>query len=330
MDPAAHARHLLETSLVWDNHGCMSLEAGKEEFLPELERYRAVGVDICSLNVGFDAFPWENTLLVLGHFRSWLRRFPERYLLVESVADVERARASGRLGITFDIEGGAALAGQLSMVSLYYDLGVRWMLIAYNRNNALGGGCLDEDSGLTDFGREVVREMERVGMVVCCSHTGHRTSMEVLEHACKPVIFSHSNANALWPHRRNITDEAIDACAASGGVIGINGVARFFGPNVADPERVAAQIDYVAQRVGSGHVGLALDYVFDMAELEAFLAQNPAAFPAADGYKADMQSISPEQVPEIVEWLMRRGYGDEDLRKILGGNHLRVAETVWR
>src|SRR3982074_1552041 len=101
------------------------------------------------------------------------------------------------------------------MVSLYYDLGVRWMLFAYNLNNALAGGCQDNDGGLTDFGRQVLREMERVGMVVCASHIGERRAMEILETASKPVIFSHSNPRSVWGHARNIGNDAIRACAAT-------------------------------------------------------------------------------------------------------------------
>src|SRR5262245_45128604 len=128
---------LLADSLVWDNHGCMPLRPDDRSFLPQLSRYQRSGVDVVSLNVGLDAFPWESTRPMLETFRRWLAERPEEYVLIESVADIERARATRRLGVTFDIEGGCAINGQLEMVEQYYQLGVRWMLIAYNRNNAL-------------------------------------------------------------------------------------------------------------------------------------------------------------------------------------------------
>src|SRR5262249_43579943 len=115
-------------------------------FLPQLERYRKAGVDVASLNVGFDAVPWENTVRVLAHYRRWVQTHPDDLVLVETVADIDRARRERKLAVTFDIEGGCSLADQLSMVGLYYDLGVRWMLIAYNRNNSLGGGCHHSDT----------------------------------------------------------------------------------------------------------------------------------------------------------------------------------------
>jgi len=317
-------------NLIWDNHGCMPLRADDERFLPQLKRYHDSGVDLIALNVGFDAVPWENTLVMLESFRRWLRARPQDYLLVEKLGDIEIARHSGRLGVMFDIEGGSALNGELRMVERYHDLGVRWMLIAYNLNNLLGGGCKDEDGGLTVFGRQVVDEMARVGMVVCCTHTGFRTSMDVMEYSKNPVIFSHSNPLGVWRHRRNIRDEAIKACAATGGVVGINGIGAFLGKNDSRTETFVRHVDYVAQLVGPKHVGLGLDYVFDEQELADLLASNPQMFPLSE-YGGDRQAlVRPEQIPEIAEHLFRLGYSLENLGDILGGNHLRVAHQVWR
>jgi len=321
---------LFGASLIWDNHGCMPLRPDDEEFLPQLARYRAAGVDVVSLNVGFDAVPWENTVRMLAHFRSWVARHCDGYALVETVADIEAARGAGKLAVTFDIEGGGALDGRLEMVRLYYDLGVRWMLFAYNKNNLLGGGCKDDDCGLTAFGRAVLAEMHRVGMVPCCSHTGYRTTMEVMELANGPVIFSHSNPSAMWPHRRNIGDEAIKACAATGGVVGINGIGLFLGHNDASTETIVRHIDYVAQLVGPRHVGIGLDYVFDQVELENLVRQNPGVFPPAEYGNGPQAFVAPEQIPEIARELARLGYDEESLKAILGGNHLRVARQTWR
>ena len=138
----------------------------------------------------------------------------------------------------FDIEGANAIGDQLSLLGLYRDLGVRWMLLAYNRNNRAGGGCQDEDPGLTAFGRRMLHEMARVGIVACCSHTGYRTAREAIDESPTPVIFSHSNARALVDHPRNIPDDLIKACAARGGVVGVNGIGIFLGDNDASLARV--------------------------------------------------------------------------------------------
>lgn len=321
---------LIENSFVWDNHGCMPLRANDTEFLPQLERYKHAGVDVATINIGFDGLPWSNTALVAATYRRWIRSHSEDYVLIESIADIEAARTSGRLGICFDIEGGSALNESLSMVELYYDLGVRWMLIAYNRNNALGGGCQDDDTGLTDFGKAVLDEMARVGMVVCCSHTGYRTTMEVMEYSSSPVIFSHSNSFRVWEHTRNICDDQIRACAETGGVIGLTGVGIFVGKNDATAESFARHVDYVVQLVGPQHVGISLDYAFDQTELNDYVNANPDLFPPELGYGDGINMLEPEQLPEITDALLRLGYADDDLRLILGGNHLRIAERVWR
>ncbi len=324
------AQKLINNNLVWDNHGCMPLRGHDTAFLPELKRYRDAGFNVVSLNAGFDAAPWENTLLVMANFRHWIKQHSDDYLLIETVDDIKRATRESRLGIFFDLEGGCALADQLSMVELYYDLGVRWMLIAYNQNNSLGGGCQDEDSGLTDFGRQVMDEMARVGMVTCCSHTGYRTVMEVMEYASNPVIFSHSNPRSLWEHKRNIPDDAIEACARTDGVICINGIGMFLGENDTRTETITRHIDHVVQKVGADHVGIGLDYVFDMEELDEYVKQHPEMFPPEGGYTEGVQFVQPEQTPEMVDAMLALGYSDTDIVNILGGNLLRVAEQVWK
>jgi membrane dipeptidase len=318
---------VLKNAFVWDNHGCMPLRPHDPSFLPQLDRYYRAGVRIVGLNVGFDATPWHNTVQMLAAFREWIRCNGPRYALVSTKQDLKPA--PHRLGIFFDIEGGVALNGQLDMVELYRDLGVRWMLMAYNNNNALGGGCQDVDRGLTKFGRAVVGEMERVGMTVCCSHTGFRTTMDVMRHATKPVIFSHSNPLGVWKHKRNIRDVAIRACAATGGVVGINGVGSFLGRNDDRAATVARHIDYVAQLVGVEHVGLGLDYVFDMQELDDFVRANPQMFPASEGYSAGPKFVPPERLGAIAAELRGLGYNTNALRKVLGLNFLRVARATW-
>ena len=320
---------LLADTLVWDNHQCMPLRPGDETFLPQLARCRRSGIDVVSLNVGFDAMPWENTLKMAATMRHWLRRHSDDYVLVEGVDDIQRARSENKLAVTFDIEGGNALDDHLPMVELYYDLGVRWMLFSYNLNNSLGGGCNDTPTGLTELGRQVLREMERVGMVVCCSHTGHETIMDIMEMAENPVIFSHSNPLSLKNHYRNVHDEAIEACARTGGVIAINGIGAFLGDNDDRTETMVRHIDYAVQLVGPDHVAIGTDFVFDRQELTDFLNDNPEMF---DDRMREMgiRIVSPEQIPEVADHLLRMNYSERDVRNILGENHLRVAREVWK
>ena len=324
------ARQLIDAVPVWDHHACLPLRPNDPAFLPQLARHKAAGFDAITVNIGFGEQGPEEHLRMIAALRHWLMARPEEYLLLLEAEDVERARSSGRLAVGFDIEGANAVGDQLSLIQLYYDLGVRWMLMAYNTSNRAGGGCQDEDGGLTNFGRAMVAEMERVGMLLCLSHTGHRTVREVLAMATQPLIFSHSNCAALHPHPRNIPDELIRACAATGGVVGINGVGIFLGKNDISSETYARHVDHVVQLVGPAHVSIALDYVFDMRELEEHLEKMKGTFPPGLGYEMGARFVPPEQLEEIVVTLQGWGYSDADLTALLGGNLLRLAKQVWK
>lgn len=324
------AQELLARHLVWDNHACMPLRPGDERFLPQLERHRAVGVDVVVVNVGFGQHSIEEHVRMLASLRDWFARHADRYRLIATVDDIALARSEGKLAIAFNIEGARAVDDQLSLVQLYYDLGVRWMLLAYNQNNLAGGGCQDEDTGLSDFGRRLLQEMARVGMLACCSHTGYRTAREAIDASPTPVIFSHSNPRALRDHPRNIPDDLIRACAARGGVVGINGIGIFLGDNDASSAALAKHVQYVADLVGVEHVGLGLDYTFDKEEVDEYVLARPDIFPPHLGYGAGMRMVEPEQLPELTDILLARGFSDEQLAAVLGGNWLRLARQVWR
>jgi membrane dipeptidase len=308
----------------------MPLRPQDPSFLPQLARHKAAGFDAITVNIGFGEQDPEEHLRMIAAMRHWLLARPDDYLLLLEADDIERARATGRLAVGFDIEGANAVGDQLSLIQLYYDLGVRWMLMAYNTANRVGGGCQDEDGGLTPFGRAVVAEMERVGMQVCVSHTGHRTVRDIFDVATQPVIFSHSNCAALHPHPRNISDDLIRACAATGGLVGINGVGIFLGLNDISSQTYARHVDHVVQLVGPAHVSIALDYVFDTRELEEHVEKMKATFPPGLGYELGARFVPPEQLEEIVATLQGWGYSDADLTALLGGNLLRLAQQVWK
>ncbi len=319
------SRTIHEQALVWDTHACFPLKPNAD--LSELKRYRASGVDFVSINIGMDMDSFENILQVLARYRSYIRSHPDKYVLALAVNDILDAKRSGKLAIAFDLEGSEMLLGNIHLISLYYDLGVRQMLLAYNKDNRASGGCVEGHIGLTDFGRDVVREMNRVGMVVDASHMGYRATMEVFELSADPVIFSHSNPRALRDHVRNITDEQIKACARTGGVVGINGIGDFLGGTAS--EKVVEHIEYVMDLVGPEHVGLGLDYVVDKQELIDYVTGHPDIFPP-DKMKDVLSFVEPEQLPEITELLYRKGYSEEVINGILGGNFLRVAKAVWK
>jgi membrane dipeptidase len=326
-DDSHRARALLGSAVVWDNHACLPLRT-EASFLPQLDRYRKAGVSVVSINVGFAEMSRAEHLAILTFFREWIALRPEAYHLIATVEDVRRCKAEGKLGIVFDIEGMGPVLDDPSQVQTFYQLGVRWMLIAYNRNNAAGGGCLDADRGLTPVGRAIIDEMERVGMVLCLSHTGARTAAEALEFSRHPVIFSHSNPYGHTPHPRNVSDDLMHACARTGGVIGLSGIGPFLGTGENLVARLLGQLRYVVDLVGAEHVGLGLDYVFDREELDNHVRRNPALYPA--GIVGGMPMIEPEAIGAIAEGLARDHLTDGQIRGILGENWLCVASRVWR
>lgn len=224
------AAELHQRAFVWDGHAGFGYHGA--EYLRELDRWHNAGVNLLSLNATYDRKPWELGIECISKYRQWVRERSDQFVLVDTIDDVQRARREGKLALTFDVEGMRALNGDTGMVDFYYRMGVRQMLFAYNLNNQAGGGCHDEDCGLTDFGRDVIREMNRVGMIVDCSHTGYRTAREAMDASEAPVIFSHSNARALCDHERNIPDDLIKAAAETGGFVGVTGVSMFLGPTV--------------------------------------------------------------------------------------------------
>ncbi len=319
------AQQIHNRALVWDTHACFPLNPNSD--LTELARYKNCGVNFVSLNIGMDMDTFENVIQVVARFRNYIASHPDRYLLALSVSDILAAKESGKLAIAFDLEGSEPLLGNINLVSFYYDLGVRQMLLAYNKDNRASGGCMEGNIGLTSFGKDVIREMNRVGMVVDVSHMGYRATMEAFEVSSKPVIFSHSNPKSLREHARNISDDQIKACAQTGGVIGINGIGDFLGGTSS--ELIVQNIEYVMNLVGPEHVGIGLDYVIDKQEVLDYIKNNPDVFPA-DKIANFISFVEPEQLPEFTELLYQKGYNEQIISGILGGNFLRVARETWK
>ena len=313
-------------TLIWEQHTCLPLRP--EASIEPLERYRRAGAGFVSVNVGMDRTSLEDVIKVLASFRRQLRDAPGDFVCASTVGDVRAAQAEGKLAVAFDLEGTEPLQGQLSLVEAFYDLGVRTMLIAYNLRNRAGGGCHDDPSmGLTSFGRSLVREMNRVGLIVDGTHCSLQTTFDLADASQTPIIFSHSNPSGLLDHKRNISDEQIRACAATGGVIGINGLELFLASNRSNLEAVVDAIEYVAELVGVGHVGIGLDYVFDQDELKTYLRTQRDVFP---DYPESIEFLEPEGLPAIATTLARRGWDESDVRAVMGENFLRVASAVWR
>ena len=323
------ARALTRETLVWDN--TLPWGPGYADEDVTLPRFHAAGVDLISLTVMGPEAGLDGTIRHIAEVRAHIEARADRLALCGSAAEVEAARAAGKLGLVFNLQETAMLEGRLEMVQLFYDLGVRHMLLAYNARNAVGDGCAERtDGGLSRWGLRVVAEMGRVGMWVDGTHTGYRTTMEAMEVHPGPFIFSHCNAHALYPHYRNIRDDQIRACAASGGVIGVNGLGEFLDDDDATSASIFRNLDHMVQLVGAHHVGLGLDHVRDAPRFWSWVRANPHAWPPAPKPRTGSAFAQPEQVAELTELMLRAGYGEEAVRGILGGNWLRLVREVWR
>jgi membrane dipeptidase len=323
------AERLQSRSIVWDSHACLPLH-GKD---PSrfLARHRAAGFTFVSVNLGDAEVNLETMVRLAAQVRAFVRQNPADYVLAGTADDIVAAKQSGRTAIAFDVEGLRVIGDELSLITFLQEIGVRWMSIAYNRANQVGGGCHDaQDHGLTELGRAILAELTRAGVIICCSHTGYRTAREVMEQASVPIIFSHSNASAIFEHPRNIPDDLARRCAATGGVIGLNGLNIFLGKTGELVDLLATHIEHFIDLVGAEHVGLGLDFVYDNEELNGAVAAAEHIWPAGFGYGPGLRCIPPESLPRLTEALLARGHSENAVAGILGENFLRVARRIWR
>jgi membrane dipeptidase len=327
---AVDAAKLHYDALVWDMVLPLQASAGNDISL--LREAHSAGFDFVSLTIAGDDCGIAEAIRLLADARRRIREAGEEFVLVSSVEDILRAKSCGFLAVGLHLEGTRCLERDLAMIEVYYALGIRHNLIAFNLQNSAGGGCADEaDVGLTRFGRRVIEEMNRVGMVVDLSHVGYRTSMDILDRSTAPCIISHSNPYGIWPHYRNVKDDQIRRCAASRGVVGISGSSAYLGVEKPTAADVFRHIDYVTNLVGPDYVGLGLDFVRDPKALDRYVAANPDMWPPFGGRNfSDLNFFPPAKVPQLTEHLLEHGYSEADVRKILGGNFLRAMKQVWK
>lgn len=292
-----------------------------------LARFKRAGYTFLSATT--EDFPptLEGVQQCIQRFRESAKSHAEWLMIGTSLAAIDQGRREGKLVVGLNIQDTVQLGMDLSRVETFHSLGVRHMLLAYNVRNFVADGCAEPaDAGLSIFGRRVVREMNRVGMVVDLSHTGRRSTLDAIEICEPPPIFSHSGAHAVCAHIRNIRDEQIRACAARGGVIGVVGIGGFIGDPEARSESVFRHIDHIASLVGPQHVGLGADYVQNMKGVwDAIRAAKNSSWPDPTGTQLyEGGCFQPEQLTELVDIMLTHGYPVEAIKGILGTNFRRV------
>ena len=302
---------------------------GKNE---ALERFQASGFDFLSLSVGVERMGLSHTVRYVLAMRDEFRSKPDQFRFIETVQDIRDAKTNGQLAIGFHFQGSEMLERDVRLVELFYCLGVRHMLIAKDYRSRAADGCYEKsNAGLSQYGESLIREMNRVGMVLDLTHTGYKSTMEAMEISSAPVFFSHSNPYGVLAQTRNIKDEQIKGCAKSGGIVGIVGFGHFLKDYNITASGLFENIDYVAQLVGAGHAGLGLDYVYYPDMFMRQVKDNPSSWPPE--YLQNMQGfnyVPPEALPETTELMLKAGYSDDDVKGVLGENFLRVCDKVWQ
>ena len=300
---------------------------------------------------------FARAMLLTNQVKVFVRRHPDRLVFATSGADLRRAKREGRIAVFVGVEGGHAIQGSIAKLRRLHAAGVRYLTLTWNNGNAWAGAAAGTNNtrtqGLTPYGRQIVREMNRLGVLVDISHVSDSTFWDAVRTSTRPVIASHSSARALALHRRNLTDDMLRAVARTGGVVNVNFFSQFidstfiqrFGaiepqlraedrrlreagtPNEQIRTQVAAlrqrlldsipetplsvlidHIDHIAKVAGVDHVGIGSDF------------DGVTALPVG------MEDVT--RLPRIAQALLDRGYRDADVKKIIGGNMLRVLETA--
>lgn len=322
-------RQLLAELLVWD--GVWPWEPWCGNDFDKLQVFADHGWGHLSVTVAGDKQNSSQALARIAAAHRALRAAGPRIAYVETVEEILAARRAGKLAVSLHLEGTRCFERNLDLVGAFYKLGIRHALLAFNNPNSAGGGCAEHDGGLTAFGRDLVAEMERVGMLLDLSHTGRRTGLDAMEIATRPVIYSHSNADAVEPHWRNLTDEQIKACAATGGLIGVSGSSGYLGDPRAGTPSVFRHVDYLVSLVGPDHVGFGFDVVFESEPLNRYVRKNPHEWPGTEGPDwPGFTYMQPPQLEELIETMLKAGYSAETIAKICGGNYVRVCSEVWK
>ena len=302
----------------------------------ELAEYKASGITGFHHSVGIGGpGAKEQALDFLASYQGWVGRQADHFTLVGTAADLDHAKAEGKAAIIMGLQN-AEHFEKPDDVQYFYRLGLRCAQLTYNSQNLIGSGSTDRiDGGVSDFGEEIIKAMNKVGMLIDTSHSGEKTTLDAIEISPKPIAITHSNCKALNNHPRNKADEVIKKLAAKGGVMGITGVRMFIKDR--DPTTVADMvdhIDHVAKLVGIEHVGIGSD-----ADLNGYDDMPPdqykqlkAAYKASYAFrdKIDIDGFDhPRKVFDLTEELIRRGHTDADIKLILGGNFRRLLGATW-
>jgi membrane dipeptidase len=285
-----------------------------------------------------NGWKWNDVIHDLGmRYCDWDHQ--DFVIRARGLDDIHHAFETGRIAVFSSLESATPIENELDRIDVLYGIGVRMLGIAYSEGNALGAGCReDRDAGLTHFGRRAVERMNKLGMVIDVSHSGDVTSLETIAASTKPVCISHSGARELWPISKCKSDEVIKACAERGGVIGIEAAP---GTTMTTDRMDVHDLNDVMRH---------FEHCVDLAGIDAvtfgpdtFFGDHSASYQLGSGsllvsgdseydrvwvpYVVGLENIG--DFPNIVRWLVKHDYSDDEIAKVIGGNTMRVLEANW-
>ncbi len=293
-----------------------------------------VNVLVCAIFIMEDELknPLEEGLLQLMAFREDIYESNDKIMLCTNYKDVESAVAQDKLAMMLSFEGLEPIGTKKGLLKVFYELGIRFNGLVWSRTNQISDGCGFEKTeketkhGLSEYGREIVKYAEEIGMITDVTHLSEKGFWDTLNISQKPIIASHTNAQGINGIMRNFTDEQIRAIAQRNGVIGINGVGNI----VADLgnkkiDLMAAyidHIDYIKDLIGIDHIGIGLDL------FQYFFNHDCYKMPDSFGNIPPDTLKSYSWMPLLVNELINHGYGDFEIKKIVGGNFMRILKTI--
>jgi membrane dipeptidase len=343
---STRAIDLVGQSTVMDMLSVMTLDFAKQDkwftnpesfTAADLQPFKDSGINIIHPAIGLggpDAY--EAALKFFALWNGFIANHDERLMRIDSVADFDRVKKSGKLGILLGLQNSDQFRNAAD-VDFFRGLGQRVSQLTYNARNLIGNGSTERrDEGISDFGVAIIERMNKVGMAVDVSHCGDRTTLDAFEISKKPVLITHSNCRTLaGGHPRDKNDEAIKRVGANGSVMGITGVRMFV--KATEPttiEDALDHFDYVRKLIGAEHLGVGSDidlYGYDAMppELNKRLR---AGYKGSYGFreKIDIEGLNhPKRMFDLTEGLVRRKYSDVEIQGILGGNFARVLKQIW-
>jgi len=356
-DQKAHAQRLLDDNIVISlhDHPCLfpkDLCQTRDYIRTAREHTGYDGLALSGITVLFDnmmdgtacvtskwGWKWDDIIYDLGMRLSDIAH-QDYVRVVHDLDDIYAAKETGQIGFVMSLEAATPGENEVDRIDILYGLGIRQMGIAYSESNTLGSGLKEaRDGGLTVFGRRAVARMNKLGIAIDVSHSGDQTCLDTIEASTKPVFITHAGARGVWNTPRMMPDEVLIACAEKGGVLGLEAAphttlsAQHSSHSI---ESVMDHFEYCVNLMGIDHVAFGPDTTYgDHVGLHQIFAGNLSLSQAHSGdtyehvdHVAGLENPS-ENFHNIVGWLVKHGYPDTDIARVIGGNILRQLKEVW-